>query len=92
MDMEVWGLCMAPRRPGMNIKYAAATEELLSSTDLVLAQVGGDMEGARVQHVSVGLQHVAALAVSTQMRQLPGRAQARILKPVIYDTAPLPQD
>ena len=40
-----------------------------------MLQVGGDMEGARVQHVSVGLQHVAALAVSTQMRQLPGRAQ-----------------
>ena len=39
------------------------------------AQVGGDMEGARVQHISVGLQHVAALAVSTQMRQLPGRVQ-----------------
>ena len=28
-----------------------------------------------MQHVSVGLQHVAALAVSTQLRQLPGRAQ-----------------
>ena len=37
------------------------------------------MEGARVQHVSVGLQHVAALAVSTQMRQLPGRAQVHLV-------------
>ena len=42
---------------------------------VMAAQVGGDMEGTRVQHISVGLHHVGALAATTQMRQLPKGAQ-----------------
>ena len=34
------------------------------------------MEGTRVQHISVGLHHVGALAAATHVRQLPGRPQA----------------
>ena len=38
-------------------------------------QVTGDMDGTRVQHISVGLHHVGALAATTSFRQLPGRTQ-----------------